>query len=301
MAKKKVKKSVAKKTKKKPVAKKAKSLAKVKVSKKKVVKKAAKKSASKKTTKKTTKKITKKKVVKKQSKKTLNKKKPVKKTTKATKVVKKNSKKSSKSKSISPQSKESQIPFEMESWPKDRDVLWNPDRHKYLTSAKPEGCVFCAAANFGVSKESLVLFKNHNTMVVLNKYPYHTAHVMVMPVKHVGELEKLEDQEYIDIQNLIRKTAKILKKVYKCEGLNIGINLGSAAGAGIPGHLHYHILPRWTADHNFFPLIAKTKVISESLETTYNKLKPHFLEQKENSPSPGSNDWKQVEFALDLV
>lgn len=274
---------------------------------KKVVKKATKKKVAKKTaTKKASKKATKKKVSKNATKKVAKKKvtkkkvgkKSAKKTTKK-KIAKKKTAKKSKAKTKKPKSKKGQIPLEMEDWPQDRDVLWNPKRFKYLNAPRPEACVFCAAANYGVAFESLVLLKNASAQVLLNKYPYHTGHIMVMPIRHVADLESLDEKEYFNIMNVVRRATSIIKKVYKCEGVNIGINLGQAAGAGIPGHLHWHIIPRWSGDTNFFPALAHTRIISESLEDTYNKLYPHFQEQSRQLSLPGSVEGKQVEFKLE--
>ena len=277
-----------------------KTAAKTKSSKKKTaVKKAKKKVSKKKLFKKATiKKVAKKKQAKKAKAKVVKKEK-VKSTKK--KTTKKATKKKAKKTTAKSRKKlgQKQLPLEMEEWPKDKDLLWNPKRHKYLTGPRPEACVFCAAANYGVDFKSLCLFKSSHAQVVLNKYPYHTGHIMVMPVRHVADLDSLDGQEFFQIMSLLRRSAHIIKKVYKCEGLNIGINLGAAAGAGIPGHLHWHIIPRWTGDTNFFPALAGTRIISESLEDTYKKLLPYFKEETRQLSLPGANDFKQVEFKLE--
>lgn len=157
-------------------------------------------------------------------------------------------------------------------WPKDKDILFNPSRKAYHVGPKPDHCVFCFAKKKKSSFENLVLFKSKYFMVVLNKYPYHIAHMMVMPLRHIGDIHKLKEKEYTDIQLAIRACLKVLEKTYKCQGLNVGINLGKAAGAGIPDHLHYHLIPRWVGDCNFFPQIAGTRVMSETLEETYDRL-----------------------------
>lgn len=270
-----------------------------KASKKKVVakKKVAKKAVSKKTSKK---KQAKKKVVKKKKLAKNTAAKSSKKTTKKKSTKKSVTKKKTKAKAKSKKTKakQAQFPIESENWPRDRDVLWNPKRYKYLNSPRPEACVFCAAANYGVGFQSLSLYKGKSAQVILNKYPYHTGHIMVMPVRHVADLSLLEANEYMEIMHILRRSAEIIKKAYKCEGLNIGINLGQAAGAGIPGHLHWHIIPRWSGDTNFFPALAHTRIISESLEDTYNKLYPLFQEESRQLSLPGTNEWKQVEFKL---
>ena len=116
-------------------------------------------------------------------------------------------------------------------------------------------------------------------MVVLNKFPYNTGHTLILPTRHCGELTDLSEEEYGAVMKLLRKTLAALQKSYACPGLNIGLNHGAVAGAGIPDHLHWHIIPRWHGDTNFFPLIAETKVLSETLEQTFQRLHPLFEEQ----------------------
>lgn len=159
-----------------------------------------------------------------------------------------------------------------EIWPLERDVLARPDRLKYVRKlVKPEGCVFCNAQK-EISVESLCVFKTGSSMVVINKFPYNSGHVLVLPQRHCGDILELSDAEYMDLQNLVRLTMKVLNEAYQPGGINVGLNHGAVAGAGIPEHLHFHVIPRWAGDVNFFPLIAETKVLVESLEQTYNKL-----------------------------
>lgn len=157
-------------------------------------------------------------------------------------------------------------------WPLERDVLARPDRMKYVRKlVKPVGCVFCTAAQ-EISEETLCVFKTKHSMVVINKYPYNSGHVLILPQRHCGDMLKLTDEEYMDLQNLLRLTMKVITDAYEPGGINVGLNHGAVAGAGIPEHLHFHVIPRWTGDVNFFPLIAETKVLVESLEQTYAKL-----------------------------
>lgn len=158
-------------------------------------------------------------------------------------------------------------------WPLERDVLFRPDRMKYVRKlVKPEGCVFCMAAKEEASFETLCVYKTKHSMVVLNKYPYNSGHLLVLPLRHCGDMLKLSDAEYTDVQETIRLVMKAVMEAYEPGGINLGLNHGAAAGAGIPEHLHYHLIPRWSGDLNFFPLIAETKVLVESLEQTYEKL-----------------------------
>lgn len=158
-------------------------------------------------------------------------------------------------------------------WPLERDVLFRPDRMKYVRKLiKSDGCVFCRAAQEEPSFDTLCVYKSKHSMVVLNKFPYNSGHVLVLPLRHCGDLLKLSDAEYTDLQETIRWVMKAIETAYEPGGMNLGLNHGATAGAGIPEHLHYHLIPRWSGDLNFFPLIAETKVLVESLSQTYEKL-----------------------------
>jgi ATP adenylyltransferase len=115
-------------------------------------------------------------------------------------------------------------------------------------------------------------------MVMLNKYPYNSGHLLVLPQRHVGDLTELTREENETLAALMQKSVKILKQIYNCDGLNLGMNHGAVSGAGIPQHLHWHVIPRWSGDTNFFPLIAETKALPETLEQTYNNLVKPFQE-----------------------
>ena len=154
-----------------------------------------------------------------------------------------------------------------------------PERYKYVRQlVKSEGCVFCTALKKDLGVESLVLSKNDKAMVMLNKYPYNSGHLLVLPTRHVGNLLELKDDEYLEVQHQLRRSAKAVVECYQCTGFNLGLNHGKVAGAGIPDHLHWHVVPRWTGDTNFFPLIAETKVLIETLNQTYDRLKNFFKE-----------------------
>jgi ATP adenylyltransferase len=174
-----------------------------------------------------------------------------------------------------------QISIGKDVWPLERDVLFRPDRFKYVRKlVKPEGCVFCFAAKAGVSFESLCLYQTRHSMVVLNKFPYNSGHILVLPKKHKGDFLALTDQESEDLHRTLRKSVRALQKVYQPGGMNVGLNLGAVAGAGIPEHLHYHLIPRWAGDLNFFPLVAETKTVIESLETSFGRLLEYFEKEK---------------------
>lgn len=152
-----------------------------------------------------------------------------------------------------------------------------PARLKYVRKIKqPKGCVFCSAQKNKSRAQVGLLYKSKNAMVILNKYPYNNGHLLLLPTRHVGNLEDLTPHEWSEIHVLLKQSVAVLKDAYDCPGLNVGLNLGSAAGAGIPAHLHYHIIPRWVGDTNFFPLIAQTKVVIETLSMSFKKLSKQF-------------------------
>jgi len=141
---------------------------------------------------------------------------------------------------------------------------------------KPRGCIFCKIAREKKDKKNYVLFRGKWNYVLLNNYPYNSGHLMVVPFKHVKNLEDLTDEELYEHFKIVRESVKNLKKVFKPEGFNIGINIGRIAGAGVENHIHTHIVPRWSGDTNYMPVIADTKVIPEALKQTYNRLKEFF-------------------------
>lgn len=168
-------------------------------------------------------------------------------------------------------------------WPGERDLFERPERMKYVRKiVKPVGCVFCSALKNKKRSQTGLLYKSPQAMVILNKYPYNSGHLLILPTRHEGHIEKLNPSEWDEVHHLLKESVAILKKTYSPAGLNVGLNLGSAAGAGIPEHLHYHVIPRWHGDTNFFPLIADTKVVIESLATSFKKLEKSFkkLERK---------------------
>lgn len=167
-------------------------------------------------------------------------------------------------------------------WPApSRAVLHRPDRMKYVRKQIQDvGCVFCLSCKSGPSLESLCVYKTKHSMVILNKYPYNSGHVLVLPKRHVGDLQKLRIEEWRDLMDLVRLTQKVVGEVYEPTGMNLGVNHGATGGAGIPDHLHFHLIPRWAGDLNFFPLIAETKVVIETLETSYQRLQQAFKNKK---------------------
>jgi ATP adenylyltransferase len=156
-------------------------------------------------------------------------------------------------------------------------------RESYVESASAgemdrddEACVFCSLAKEAVEESSGVLQRTAHTFVVLNAYPYGSGHLLIVPLRHVANLEDLDDEEYQDFTTALRDTVVALKATYSPDGLNVGFNLGRAGGAGIPKHLHAHALPRWDGDTNFMTTIAETRVLPESLTSTWRKVHAHL-------------------------
>ncbi len=137
-------------------------------------------------------------------------------------------------------------------------------------------CVFCALAAEPVDESTGVIAKSQLSFVVLNAFPYGSGHVLVLPIRHVAEVREMTDAEYEDFSQILRRTILALEAAYDPDGMNVGVNLGQAAGAGIPKHLHGHVLPRWLGDTNFMTTIGETRVLPESLESTWRKVHDQF-------------------------
>ena len=153
------------------------------------------------------------------------------------------------------------------------DTLWSPWRMEYIQRDKTHsGCVFCDAADSQKDKENLVVYRSTHAYAILNKYPYNTGHGLVVPFSHVPSYEDLTPEERFDMMELLNQFTHVLRVVYQPEAFNIGANIGSAAGAGIAPHVHFHLLPRWAGDTNFLTTITQTRVIPEELCVTYRKL-----------------------------
>ncbi len=143
-------------------------------------------------------------------------------------------------------------------------------------SKKEENCFFCEAIKDNQDRKNLVLYRGKECFCILNKYPYNNGHLMIAPKMHKDDLSKLNDSEMLELLTLSRDVKNILAKKLKPEGFNLGINFGKVAGAGVEDHIHIHLVPRWKGDTNFMPVIAETKVISQSLEDLYLELKDYF-------------------------
>ncbi|MCX7990475.1 MAG: HIT domain-containing protein [Proteobacteria bacterium] len=153
--------------------------------------------------------------------------------------------------------------------------IYAPWRKDFIEKKeKEEGCIFCKRKDLDISIESLVIFKGKLSFILLNKYPYNNGHLMVAPYSHKGDFTELDDDEINDLSKNIKFALSALKKAYNPQGFNIGMNLGSVAGAGVADHLHWHIVPRWGGDTNFMPVTGETKVLHEILSDTFERLLP---------------------------
>jgi ATP adenylyltransferase len=144
------------------------------------------------------------------------------------------------------------------------------------TSSEPDQCLFCRAWQSEEDESNHVLARTGRAFAILNAFPYNPGHLMVAPVRHVGELEELTAEELADASALLQRSIRALKEASNPDGFNVGMNLGRVAGAGVPGHLHWHVVPRWNGDTNFMPVLGETKVLPEALAQTYSHLKPFF-------------------------
>jgi ATP adenylyltransferase len=159
--------------------------------------------------------------------------------------------------------------------------LWAPWRMEYIQEAKgqtPEGCIFCALPRAQTDRDNLILWRGWRAFVILNKFPYNPGHLMVVPYAHTADLDLLGGDELTDLMLSLRRAIGCLRRAMNPDGYNIGINLGRTAGAGVPEHVHYHVVPRWDGDSNFMPILAETKVIPQHLWRTYDQLAPLFQE-----------------------
>jgi ATP adenylyltransferase len=156
------------------------------------------------------------------------------------------------------------------------DYLWTPWRYQYMaqvTSGKQLECIFCDAIERNADEETLIAFRGKMNFVILNRFPYTSGHVMIVPYAHVAELSLCNSQTLGEMMELARRMETVYRQNYKPDGMNLGMNLGKAAGAGVAGHLHLHVLPRWVGDSNFMTVTAETRVQPEELNTTYHRLK----------------------------
>lgn len=156
-----------------------------------------------------------------------------------------------------------------------------PWRKEYVRRiSKMSGCIFCQALKSKDDRGAFILFRGAHNFVVLNKYPYTSGHLMIAPYKHLSSFERATKESTNEMTDLLKLSLKVLKKKYCPQGFNTGMNLGTCAGAGVADHYHLHVIPRWTGDSHFMPIVGETKVMMEDLETTYDRLFPLFQKAK---------------------
>jgi len=167
--------------------------------------------------------------------------------------------------------------------------LWAPWRLNYLTdpdrksepATESSGCFFCCYGDHReVDDTNFVMHRGEHCFVVLNRFPYNNGHLLIAPLAHKGELSELTDEELLESTQLMQRFVGMLKEVLNAEGFNIGLNLGAVAGAGLPGHLHWHVVPRWSGDSNFMTVTGDTNVIPQSLEALYELLQDRLGEMR---------------------
>jgi ATP adenylyltransferase len=156
------------------------------------------------------------------------------------------------------------------------DVLWSPWRYRYLAQGPASSCFFCEKAAESRDRENLVVARGAFNFIVLNAYPYTSGHVLIAPYAHVSTLVQAPAGALEEMMVLARETERHLRDVYRAPGMNLGMNLGECAGAGVAGHIHMHVLPRWPGDVNFLTTVSETRVLPEDLDTTWEKLSRAF-------------------------
>jgi len=151
--------------------------------------------------------------------------------------------------------------------------MWAPWRAAFILGKKERGCILCNRLAMKDSVKNLILYRGEKNFIILNKYPYNTGHTLIVPIRHVSQLEKLKADEAAEFFELTRRAVVALKNTVEPHAINVGMNLGRMSGAGIPGHVHMHVVPRWNGDTNFMPVIGQTSVVSIPLEPVYELLR----------------------------
>lgn len=161
------------------------------------------------------------------------------------------------------------------------DRLWAPWRMEFVSSDTPreEGCLFCRVQSEDRDAENLVAARTPESLLMLNRFPYNSGHLMAVPNRHIADLAALPPGETSDLMGLVQRAIRALERAYNPQGFNVGLNLGHAAGAGIADHLHVHIVPRWVGDTNFMHAIGQTRVLPESLVETYQRVRAAIAEE----------------------
>lgn len=153
---------------------------------------------------------------------------------------------------------------------------------EYIESTKADGCIFCSALEKEDSAENLIALRGERTFVILNRYPYTSGHLMVVPFDHQPNLEHLDPATRVEMMELTTRCMAVLRNIYHPQAFNMGANIGEAAGAGVKSHVHIHIVPRWAGDTNFMSILGETRVLPETLETTYQRVRRGFEAAADN-------------------
>jgi len=157
------------------------------------------------------------------------------------------------------------------------DFLFSPWRYSYIKEANSAtGCIFCSLPQLGDDHKAFIVHRAKHNYIILNAYPYTNGHVMIVPFNHTDELQKLSPEAAQEMTALCQRMEGVLRNLYQPEGINMGMNIGKAAGAGVAGHIHMHMLPRWGADANFMTTIGETRVLPEALESSWQKIRKAF-------------------------
>ncbi len=168
--------------------------------------------------------------------------------------------------------------------------LWAPWRMSYVVGSKPDECVFCAKAAEGNDTDNYILYRARHNYVILNAYPYNSGHVMVVPYEHVGDITQLSPDALHEMFAIAQGCAHVINEYLRAEGINLGMNIGQAAGAGIEQHLHLHLVPRWVGDTNYTTTVAGTRIVPQALEETFSALQPEIRKALDGSAGVGRPD-----------
>ncbi len=163
--------------------------------------------------------------------------------------------------------------------------LWAPWRIKFITQPKSPECILCLKPQENRDRANLILYRAGHSFVMMNIYPYNNGHLMISPYEHISHLESIDDKILSDLMGTLKLSIKAVKLALSPEGMNIGLNLGKVAGAGIEDHVHFHLVPRWSGDTSFMAVIAEVRFIPEHLTATYDKLRPYFIQEDRVSSS----------------
>jgi len=167
-----------------------------------------------------------------------------------------------------------------------REILWAPWRMEYIAGQKEKGCIFCNRFTQADDQGNLILARGRRSFVIMNKYPYNNGHLMVAPIRHTGDFGSLERNEIEEVFGFVQAFIDVFHRTMNPHGFNIGLNLGKTAGAGVEDHLHVHVVPRWDGDTNFMPVIGEVKVISDHIQSTYDKLLDAYRSAPMREESP---------------